>query len=80
MEELLLWIKYIELRNGPPSHDTAGYENDRPRDSAAVVWEMAELLSWNEGEVLKKLICNDWKNMGVIKRRRKAVPYRVSLE
>lgn len=57
--------KYIELKNGPPSHDTI--RRVMGMISAEVLQQLygkwQDLLNRNEGEVLKKIICIDGKTM-----------------
>lgn len=57
--------KYIELKNGPPSHDTIrrvmGMLSPKVLQQLYGKWQ--ELLNRNEGEVLKKIICIDGKTM-----------------
>lgn len=57
--------KYIELKNGPPSHDTLrrvmGMVSPEILQQLYGKWQ--ELLNRNEGEVLKKIICIDGKTM-----------------
>ena len=56
---------YIELRNGPPSHDTLrrvmGMISPEILQQLYGKWQ--ELLNRNEGELLKKNICIDGKTM-----------------
>ena len=57
--------KYIELKNGPPSHDTLrrvmGMVSPEILQQLYVKWQ--ERLNRNEGELLKKIICIDGKTM-----------------
>lgn len=57
--------KYIELKNGPPSHDTIrrvmGMLSPEVLQQLYGKWQ--ELLNRNEGEVLRRLICIDGKTM-----------------
>lgn len=57
--------KYIELKNGPPSHDTVrrvmGMLSPEVLQQLYGKWQ--GLLNRSEGEVLKKLICIDGKTM-----------------
>lgn len=57
--------KYIELKNGPPSHDTIcrvmGMISPETLQQLQGKWQ--ELLNREEGEVLKKIICIDGKTM-----------------
>ena len=57
--------KYIELRNGPPSHDTLrrvmGMVSPEILQQLYAKWQ--ERLNRNEGELLKKIICIDGKTM-----------------
>ncbi len=57
--------KYIELRNGIPSHDTI--QRVMSMISPDVIQQLytkwQELLNHNEGEILKKIICIDGKTM-----------------
>lgn len=57
--------KYIELKNGSPSHDTIcrvmGMISPEVLQQLYGKWQ--ELLNRNEGEVLKKIICIDGKTM-----------------
>ncbi|MEY8238414.1 ISAs1 family transposase [Lachnospiraceae bacterium 66-29] len=63
--------KYIELRNGLPSHDTLrrvmGMISPEILQQLYGKWQ--ELLNRNEGEVLKKIICIDGKTMCSNKRQ-----------
>lgn len=56
---------YIELRNGPPSHDTLrrvmGMVSPEILQQLYGKWQ--EMLNRNEGELLKKIICIDGKTM-----------------
>lgn len=58
-------MKYIELKNGPPSHDTIrhimGMISSEVLQQLYGKWQ--ELLNRNEGEILKKIICIDGKTM-----------------
>lgn len=57
--------KYIELKNGPPSHDTIrrvmGMIAPESLQQLYVKWQ--ELLERDEGKTLKKIICIDGKTM-----------------
>ena len=55
--------KYIELKNGVPSHDTINRVMGllSPEVLQQVYGKWQELLNKNEGEALKKLICIDGK-------------------
>ncbi len=57
--------KYIELKNGVPSHDTIrrvmGMISSEVLQQLYSKWQ--ELLNKNEGEILKKIICIDGKTM-----------------
>lgn len=57
--------KYIELKNGPPSHDTIqrvmGMISPDVLQQLYGKWQ--ELLNRGEGELLKKIICIDGKTM-----------------
>ena len=57
--------KYIELKNGPPSHDTIqrvmGMISPDILQQLYGKWQ--ELLNREEGEALKKIICIDGKTM-----------------
>lgn len=57
--------KYIELKNGPPSHDTIqrvmGMISPEILQQLYGKWQ--ELLNREEGKVLKKIICLDGKTM-----------------
>ena len=57
--------KYIELKNGIPSHDTLNRVMGMlsPEVLQQVYGKWQELLNKNEGEALKKLICIDGKTM-----------------
>lgn len=57
--------KYIELRNGPPSHDTIqrGMGMISPDVLQQLYGKWQELLNCEEGEALKKIICIDGKTM-----------------
>ena len=63
--------KYIELKNGVPSHDTInrvmGLVSPELLQQLYGKWQ--ELLNKNEGEALKKIICIDGKTMRSNKRR-----------
>lgn len=63
--------KYIELKNGIPSHDTLnrvmGLISSKILQQPYGKWQ--ELLSRNEGETLKKIICIDEKSMRFNKRK-----------
>lgn len=63
--------KYIELKNGIPSHDTLcrvfGMLSPEVLQQLYGKWQ--ELLNKNEGEALRKLICIDGKTMRSNKRR-----------
>lgn len=57
--------KYIELKNGIPSHDTIQrvMSNIDPRHIQKLYDKWNELLSKDEGEKLKKIICIDGKTI-----------------
>ncbi len=63
--------KYIELKNGIPSHDTLcrvfGLLSPEVLQQLYQKWQ--ELLNKNEGEALRKLICVDGKTMRSNKRK-----------
>ena len=63
--------KYIELKNGVPSHDTInrvmGLISPEIVQQLYMKWQ--ELLNKNEGQALKKLICIDGKTMRSNKRK-----------
>lgn len=63
--------KYIELKNGIPSHDTLcrvfGMLSSEVMQQLYQKWQ--ELLNKNEGEALRKLICIDGKTMRSNKRK-----------
>ena len=63
--------KYIELKNGVPSHDTLcrvfGMLSPEVLQQLYQKWQ--ELLNENEGETLRKLICVDGKTMRSNKRK-----------
>lgn len=63
--------RYIELRNGIPSHDTInrvmGLVSPEILQQPYGKWQ--ELLNRNEGEALKKIICIDGKTMRSNKRK-----------
>ena len=63
--------KYIELKNGVPSHDTLcrvfGMLSPEVLQQLYGKWQ--ELLNKNEGEALRKLICIDGKTMRANKRK-----------
>lgn len=63
--------KYIELKNGIPSHDTInrvmGLVSPDILQQLYAKWQ--ELLNRNEGEALKKIICIDGKTMRSNKRK-----------
>lgn len=62
--------KYIELKNGIPSHDTIQRVMGmiRPENLQQLQRKWQELLDSNEGEKLKKIICVDGKTMRSNKR------------
>lgn len=57
--------KYIELKNGPPSHDTIrrvmGMISPEVLQQLYGKWQ--EMLNRNEGELLRRIICIDGKTM-----------------
>ena len=57
--------KYIELKNGIPSHDTIQrvFENINPDYIQFLYSKWNEMLNSGEGEKLKKIICIDGKTM-----------------
>ena len=63
--------KYIELKNGPPSHDTIrrvmGMISPEILQQLYGKWQ--ERLNQNDGELLKKIICIDEKTMRSNKRK-----------
>lgn len=63
--------KYIELKNGIPSHDTLcrvfGLLSSEVLQQLYQKWQ--ELLNKNEGETLRKLVCVDGKTMRSNKRK-----------
>lgn len=63
--------KYIELKNGIPSHDTLCrvFGMLSPEILQQLYGKWQELLNQNEGEVLRKLICIDGKTMRSNKRK-----------
>ena len=63
--------KYIELKNGIPSHDTLSrvFGMLSPEVLQQLYGKWQELLNKNEGEALRKLICIDGKTMRSNKRR-----------
>ena len=63
--------KYIELKNGIPSHDTIQRVMGmiRPENLQQLQLKWQELLDSNEGEKLKKIICVDGKTMRSNKRK-----------
>ncbi len=62
--------KYIELKNGIPSHDTLFrvFGMLSPEILQQLYGKWQELLNQNEGEALRKLICMDGKTMRSNKR------------
>ncbi len=62
--------KYIELKNGIPSHDTLCrvFGMLSPEILQQLYGKWQELLNQNEGEALRKLICMDGKTMRSNKR------------
>lgn len=72
--------KYIELKNGPPSHDTLrrvmGMISPEILQQLYGKWQ--ELLNRNEGELLKKIICIDGKTMCANKRKEEKPSHIVS--
>ena len=56
--------KYIDLENGPPSHDTIGRVMGMisPEIIQQLYAKWQECLDRNDGELLKKIICIDGKN------------------
>ena len=63
--------KYIELKNGIPSHDTINRVMGllSPEILQQLYGKWQELLNRNEGEALKKIICIDGKTMKSNKRK-----------
>lgn len=63
--------RYIELRNGVPSHDTINRVMGlvSPEILQQLYGKWQELLNRNEGEALKKIICIDGKTMRSNKRK-----------
>lgn len=63
--------RYIELRNGIPSHDTINRVMGlvSPEILQQLYGKWQELLNRNEGEALKKIICIDGKTMRSNKRK-----------
>ena len=63
--------KYIELKNGIPSHDTINRVMGliSPEILQQLYGKWQELLNRNEGEALKKIICIDGKTMRSSKRK-----------
>lgn len=63
--------KYIELKNGIPSHDTINRVMGliSPEILQQLYGKWQELLNRNEGETLRKLICIDGKTMRSNKRK-----------
>lgn len=63
--------KYIELKNGVPSHDTISRVMGliSPEIVQQLYGKWQELLNRNEGETLRKLICIDGKTMRSNKRK-----------
>lgn len=72
--------KYLELKNGIPSHDTIQRAMAMVRtehlQQLQLKWQ--ELLNSNEGEVLKKIICIDGKTMRSNKSEKKKANHIVS--
>lgn len=72
--------KYIELKNGVPSHDTIrrvmGLVSPEILQQLYVKWQ--ELLARNEGEAIKKIICIDGKTMRSNKKEGKKPSHIVS--
>ena len=63
--------KYIELKNGIPSHDTLSrvFGMISPDAMQQLYQKWQEMLNRNEGEALKKIICVDGKTMRSNKRK-----------
>lgn len=63
--------KYIELKNGIPSHDTLGrvFGMISPDVIQQLYQKWQELLNRKEGEAIKKIICMDGKTMRSNKRK-----------
>ena len=63
--------KYIELKNGVPSHDTISRVMGlvSPEVVQQLYGKWQELLNRNEGEALKKIVCIDGKTMRSNKRK-----------
>ena len=63
--------KYIELKNGPPSHDTIRRVMGMisPEILQQLYGKWHERLNQNDGELLKKIICIDEKTMRSNKRK-----------
>ena len=72
--------KYIELKNGPPSHDTIrrGMGMISPEILQQLYTKWQEWLNRNDGELLKKIICIDGKTMWVNKRKEEKSSHIVS--
>lgn len=72
--------KYIELKNGPPSHDTLcrvmGMVSPEILQQLHEKWQ--ELLNREEGEALKKIICIDGKTMRGNKQKEEKPSHKVS--
>ena len=72
--------KYIELKNGPPSHDTIrrvmGMISPEILQQLYTKWQ--ERLNRNDGELLKKIICIDGKTMCGNKRKEEKPSHIVS--
>lgn len=72
--------KYIELKNGPPSHDTIrrvmGMISPEILQQLYGKWQ--ERLNQNDGELLKKIICIDGKTMRSNKRKEEKAAHIVS--
>ncbi len=63
--------KYIEMKNGAPSHDTIRRVMGMPSPEVLqqLYGKWQELLNRNEGELIKKIICIDGKTMRSNKRK-----------
>lgn len=72
--------KYIELKNGSPSHDTIrrvmGMISPEILQQLYAKWQ--ERLNRNDGELLKKIICIDGKTMCANKRKEEKASHIVS--
>ena len=74
--------KYIELKNGIPSHDTIRRVMGMisPEIIQQLYGKWQDRLNQNEGELLKKIICIDGKPCAPIKEEMEGIPHCISME